>query len=162
MRGKILDYTIQTGSGVISADDGQRYDFLASEWKAQSVHPAKNVVVDFTVEEGNAVDIYVLEQQQSKYDNTAVQTQETSVAAIISMIFGIGGLFFDWWFFAIPSIIAIITGHVARSNIKKSQGRLGGDGFAVAGLVLGYIVVLLYLLIALFFFGVLASMSQMK
>ncbi|WP_345980261.1 DUF4190 domain-containing protein [Sulfurimonas sp. HSL3-2] len=162
MRGKILDYTIQTGSGVISADDGQRYNFQASQWKTQNVHPAKNVVVDFTVEEGNAVEIYVIEQQQSKYDNTSVQTQETSVAAIISMIFGIGGLFFDWWFFAIPSVIAIITGHVARSNIKNSHGRLGGDGFAVAGLVLGYIVILLYLLIALFFVGVLASMSQMQ
>ncbi|MBU0631990.1 DUF4190 domain-containing protein [bacterium] len=77
------------------------------------------------------------------------------------MIFGIGGLFFDWWFFAIPSIIAIITGHMARSNIKNSNGRLSGDGFAVTGLVLGYIVILLYLVVVLFFVGLL-GMATMK
>lgn len=161
MRGKVLDYSIQTAEGVISGDNGERYSFSASEWKTQNTHPAKNIQVDFAVEDNNATGIYVVEQVQTKYDNHAVQTQATSVAAVVSMIFGIGGLFFDWWFFAIPSIIAIITGHIARSNIKNSQGRLSGDGFAVTGLVLGYIVILLYLVVVLFFVGLL-GMASMK
>ncbi len=159
MRGKVLDYSIQTGAGVISADDGQRYSFLASEWKTQATHPAKNIEVDFAIQENSATGIYVVEQVQTKYDNHAMQTQSTSVAAVVSLVFGIGGLFFDWWFFALPSIIAIISGHIARSNIKNSHGRLGGDGLAVTGLVLGYIVILLYLVVVLFFVGLLGMAS---
>jgi type IV pilus assembly protein PilA len=57
---------------------------------------------------------------------------ETSGKAIISLICG---LFF---FFFPASIVAIIFGHLSLSEIKKSAGRLGGQGLAVAGLVLGY------------------------
>jgi hypothetical protein len=55
--------------------------------------------------------------------------------AIVSLIFGI----VSW--FALPligSLVAIITGHMARSEIKRTQGRIGGRGFTVAGLILGY------------------------
>jgi type IV pilus assembly protein PilA len=34
--------------------------------------------------------------------------------------------------------VAIILGHLSLSEIKKSGGRLGGRGLAIAGLVLGY------------------------
>lgn len=161
MRGKVLDYSIQTAEGIISGDNGERYSFIASEWKTRNSHPLKGVIVDFATQENSAVEIYVIEQAQNKYDENVIQSQSTSVAAVVSMIFGIGGLFFDWWFFAIPSIIAIITGHMARSNIKNSNGRLSGDGFAVTGLVLGYIVILLYLVVVLFFVGLL-GMATMK
>ncbi len=50
-----------------------------------------------------------------------------------SMITGIFGLIF---FF--PSIAAIILGHISRSEIRRSGGRLKGDGMAIAGLVMGY------------------------
>jgi hypothetical protein len=41
--------------------------------------------------------------------------------------------------FLIPSAIAaIILGRVSRSEIRKSQGRLQGDGIALAGLIMGY------------------------
>jgi type IV pilus assembly protein PilA len=36
------------------------------------------------------------------------------------------------------AIAAIVLGHVALSQIKKSAGRLTGRGMAIAGLVLGY------------------------
>jgi hypothetical protein len=35
-------------------------------------------------------------------------------------------------------IVAIILGHISRSEIRKSAGRLKGDGIALAGLILGY------------------------
>ena len=47
-----------------------------------------------------------------------------------------GILFFFWPFTAIA---AIILGHIALSEIKKSAGRLAGHGMAMAGLILGYI-----------------------
>ena len=37
------------------------------------------------------------------------------------------------------SIAAIITGHMAKSEIKKSAGMVTGNGMATAGLILGYI-----------------------
>ena len=41
------------------------------------------------------------------------------------------------WLFWLGSLLAVIFGHIALSQIKKS-GELG-YGFAIAGLVLGYI-----------------------
>jgi type II secretory pathway pseudopilin PulG len=39
----------------------------------------------------------------------------------------------------ITGIPAIILGHISLSKIKKSMGRLKGEGMALAGLILGYI-----------------------
>lgn len=60
-------------------------------------------------------------------------TAETSVKAVLSLICGL--LFFIPFLF----IAAIVFGHLALSEIRKSAGRLKGEGIAIAGLVLGYI-----------------------
>lgn len=58
--------------------------------------------------------------------------QETSGKAIASFICGL-------FFFLLPvTIVAIILGHLSLSDIKKSAGRLKGQGLAIVGLVLGY------------------------
>jgi type IV pilus assembly protein PilA len=58
---------------------------------------------------------------------------QTSGKAIGSLVCGI-------FFFFLPSAIAaVILGHVSLSEIRRSGGRLVGDGMAIAGLVLGYI-----------------------
>ncbi|MGH9547290.1 MAG: DUF4190 domain-containing protein [Terriglobales bacterium] len=62
-----------------------------------------------------------------------VAVEQTSGLAIVSLIFGLLFLFFP-----LP-ILAIVFGHVSLSQIKKSAGRLGGKGLAIAGLVLGYL-----------------------
>jgi hypothetical protein len=43
------------------------------------------------------------------------------------------------WFFWIGSVAAVVFGHVALNQIKANEGREGGKGMAIAGLVLGYI-----------------------
>jgi type IV pilus assembly protein PilA len=58
--------------------------------------------------------------------------QENSGKAIASLICGL--LFFVPFAF----VAAVILGHLAYSEIKKSAGRLKGQGLAIAGLVLGY------------------------
>ena len=60
----------------------------------------------------------------------------TSTMAIISLIAGILGLV--QILPGIGPIAAIITGHMAQSEIKKSGGMVGGKGLATTGLVLGY------------------------
>jgi len=58
-----------------------------------------------------------------------------STLAVTSLISGIVG----WTFVPIlGSIVAVITGHMAKNEIRKSNGELAGDGMATAGLVLGY------------------------
>ena len=55
--------------------------------------------------------------------------------AIASLVLGILG----WTILpGLASIAAVITGHMAKNEIKSSMNQLGGDGMATAGLVLGY------------------------
>ena len=68
--------------------------------------------------------------------------QETSGKAVASLILGIINVF--------PlCIVAIVLGHISLSEIRKSAGRLKGEGLAIAGLVLGYLglVVIPFILI---------------
>ena len=59
----------------------------------------------------------------------------TSSLSLTSLIMGIVG----WVLLpVVGAIIAVITGHMAKKEIRESQGLLGGDGMATAGLVLGY------------------------
>lgn len=82
--------------------------------------------------------------------------RQTSAMAVVSLIMGILG----WT--ALPfirSVAAIITGHLARAEIRRRPLELEGDGMALAGLILGWIIVigsLLALVVILLFFGGLA------
>jgi hypothetical protein len=59
-----------------------------------------------------------------------------STMAIISLIGGIAG----WTVLPfLGAIVGIITGHMAKSEIKKSGGMVTGNGMATAGLILGYL-----------------------
>lgn len=61
---------------------------------------------------------------------------KSSTLAVISLIMGI----LAWIFLpVIGSITAVITGHLAKKEIRASGWALTGDGLATAGLVLGYI-----------------------
>jgi len=46
MKGKILDYSIQTNTGVISGEDNKRYIFTLSEWRGTGI-PNRGMTVDF-------------------------------------------------------------------------------------------------------------------
>ena len=77
------------------------------------------------------------------------QPVSTSGMAVASLVLGIISITL---FPILPSVLAVIFGHAARSSIRQSQGRLVGDGLAVAGLVLGYLGV--GILVAMFVMGV--------
>ena len=64
---------------------------------------------------------------------------ETSTKAIFSLICGV-------LFIIVPfSIVAIILGYIALSEIRRSPGRLKGRGLAIAGIALGFVGVVLIL-----------------
>lgn len=60
----------------------------------------------------------------------------TSGLATASLIFGILGLTL---LPTLGSIVAVILGYMAKSEIESSAGQLEGSSLATAGLVLGYI-----------------------
>ena len=57
----------------------------------------------------------------------------TSGKAIASLVCGL------LFFVPMAFIAAIVFGHLALSEIRKSAGRLKGEGMALAGLILGYV-----------------------
>lgn len=82
--------------------------------------------------------------------------RQTSALAITSLVTGVLG----WTVLPLlGSLVAIITGHLARAEIRRAAGQMDGDGFAIAGLALGWatvVVTVLTILAVVFFFGGLA------
>lgn len=75
-------------------------------------------------------------------------TTPNSTAAVVSLVFGLLA-----WFglLGLGAIVAVIAGHIARSEIRRSNGQLSGNGMATAGLILGYAQIILGLLACGFF-----------
>ena len=71
-----------------------------------------------------------------EYQQNPYQPQPTSGAATASLILGICGLVVCP---LVCSVLAIVYGKRARSEIAASNGRLGGDSYATAGIVTGWI-----------------------
>ena len=70
--------------------------------------------------------------------------------AIASLVCGILG-----FMLCIPSIGAVVCGHLARAQIRKDLTQ-GGEGLALAGLITGYIVLagaLIYILVVVVVMG---------
>jgi hypothetical protein len=73
---------------------------------------------------------------------TRIRSRETvptkrSGFAVASLITGIVFLY------GLASILALVLGYRARREIEAANGRLVGDGMATAGIVLGYIGIVL-------------------
>ena len=83
----------------------------------------------------------------------APPAKPNSTMALASLILGILG-----WTIApgLASIAAIITGHMAKNEIKASMDQLGGDGMATAGLIMGYASVAIVLCVCLAMAGMMA------
>ncbi|XID74643.1 DUF805 domain-containing protein [Alkanindiges sp. WGS2144] len=81
MKGTILDFSIQTNTGIISGEDGKRYQFTGSEWKEQQT-PQRGIQVDFdSNEQGQAYGIYSAlssssSHSASTFHNQSVKTEE--------------------------------------------------------------------------------------
>jgi hypothetical protein len=54
------------------------------------------------------------------------------------------------------SILAIVFGHVALSQIRQAKGRLGGKGMSLAGLILGYLVIIPAIIVGIVYVAILA------
>jgi len=69
----------------------------------------------------------------------------TSGLAIASMVCGIISLPLCW-IWAVAGIPAVICGHMALKTIKNSETPVEGRGMAIAGLVTGYLAILIQII----------------
>ncbi len=91
-----------------------------------------------------------------------IAVRQTNTLAIVSLVSGLLG-----WSFVpiIGSLVAIVTGHLARSEIRRQPDRYEGDGLALVGLVTGYLAIGLGVLAGLaflLFFGGMAWIAAMS
>ena len=93
MKGRLLDYAIQTNSGIISGDDGNRYTFTGDAWKESSL-PQRGMYLDFETSETNAIDIYRAAGLSGSTGSVLLGTTERRKERIVAGILGIllGGL----------------------------------------------------------------------
>lgn len=88
--------------------------------------------------------------------------RQTNVLAIISLIAGILG----WTLLPlVGSLGAIITGHMARGQIRREPDRYDGNGLAIGGLILGWgsvIIAILSIIVIVLFFGGLATIVALS
>ena len=72
----------------------------------------------------------------------------TNVLAIVSLVTSLIGI----------GIVGIITGHIARRQIRRTGE--SGDGIALAGLIIGYVVTVIEALAIIAFIGLFAVASS--
>ncbi len=142
MKGIVLNFNSQDNLGVIRCNFDNRYEFTLAQWKSSSI-PSAGDSVDFIEVERKATEIYKVEDSSQGVPKPISFETKTSTLSIISLIAGILGIFL------IGSMIAIICGHIAHSEIKNSHGKLSGNGLATSGLILGYLGVAFWVIWAL-------------
>ncbi len=81
----------------------------------------------------------------------------TSGFAIASLICSIVS-----WFLVpfIGGVLAVIFGHIARQEIRRSQGWKRGNGLALAGLVIGYIHIAVALVVGIVFLWLVLALAS--
>jgi hypothetical protein len=97
---------------------------------------------------------YQANQMPNQYQTQAPAAQwapapPTSGKAIASLILSLFGV----------SLFAVIFGHIARSEIRNSGGRIAGDGLALAGLIIGWIGLAVTVIVIFWIFALAAAFA---
>lgn len=78
MKGQVLDFSIQSNSGIILGEDHTRYNFSGSEWRDAKA-PVRGDHVDFVSDgAGNAVQVYRALQQSNPISSLTDQLDKIS------------------------------------------------------------------------------------
>ena len=128
MEGRILDYSIQTNSGVITGDDGNRYTFAGADWN-ESASPTRGMRVDFQTEGDNAVSIY-------RALGASGSGEGTDIANILGgeknkLVAGLLGIFLGW--------VGVHKFYLGFQKPARIQAIIGGGSFGLA-IVIGIIL----------------------
>ncbi len=136
MKGRILDYSVQTNSGIISGDDGRRYTFVGPEWKEQSA-PTRGMYVDFeAIEGGSEAHSIYRAIGTSGFSGVSADSKSKVVARLLAILLGWLGIHKFYLGYTNQGIILIVVSIVGAL--------LGGIGIIV-GIVIGLVEGIIYL-----------------
>ena len=101
MKGKILDFKVDAGAGVMRGEDGQRYSFDAAQWQAEG-NIQVGAAVDFVAAGSRAEAIYI--------DKTLPTGSSKKVAAaLFAFFFGVFGVHKFYLGYTKQGVIMLLT-----------------------------------------------------
>lgn len=83
---------------------------------------------------------------------------ETDIKAVLSLFLGILSFVLS----VFTGIPAVILGHISRASIRKSAGRLKGEGMALGGLIMGYVSLFLVPVLLVIFYVAVPNMFRAR
>jgi uncharacterized RDD family membrane protein YckC len=127
MTGQILDYSIQTNSGAISGDDGNRYSFTGADWQEAGA-PQPGTRVDFEANGNVAAGIY--SEARVAGATLAVATPAAgAVAASIDMGMEVANPWLRVLAYLLEALLAVLTlgiGYLIWLVIVMARGQTPG------------------------------------
>jgi hypothetical protein len=84
---------------------------------------------------------------QSYQGAPAVAARSTNGMAVASLVCACAGII--PFLFGIPAILGVIFGFVARGQIKNSNNTQGGRGLALAGIIVGFSLIGIFILVVI-------------
>jgi hypothetical protein len=79
---------------------------------------------------------------------TPHQTNGLAIASLVCSCLGIIP-----FLLGVPCILGVIFGFVSRSQIRRSQGTQGGGGLALAGIIVGFSLIGIFILFVVLVFA---------
>ena len=89
VKGRVLDYDWKTNTGMISGEDGFRYQFGSSDWNSEQT-PRVGATVDFVANDDKAVEVYLVTTRTvSAIGGT---DSKRLIAGILGILIGVWGI----------------------------------------------------------------------
>jgi TM2 domain-containing membrane protein YozV len=102
MKGHILDFSVQSGTGAISGSDGGRYTFDGADWKGTGV-PARGMAVDFEPNGSIAKSVYVA------IGSSAPGSKNRVTAGVLALLVGGLGIHKFYLGFTGPGLLYLLV-----------------------------------------------------
>jgi hypothetical protein len=142
MKGKVLGFDAASGTGAISGENGQRYNFTAAEFKSPT--PAKpNDNVDFEVDGSNAKNIYVTAGAMPNVDLGAL-TSNATVANIMAKPYVIWA--------AVIILGSLVAGYFGTLEALSNMSGPFGSGLGISAIFIALLFAIPVIAAVLIFF----------
>ena len=122
MQGTVIGFDPASGRGAIAGHDGNRYEFVRNEWRANTA-PVAGMAVDFSTSGAQATGVFAVsaQQQQGAFDwRNFLLSWEGRITR------------FDYWvrftvpYVVISTILSFVDGFTGNLNLDTGMGLLSG------------------------------------
>ena len=122
MKGHVVDFTVQTNSGIIAGADYQRYTFSGADWM-ESAPPRWGMEVEFTIIGDTAVQIHAGAAAMLPHNRSGVRepyhgsgaggyTKSKVAAGLFAIFLGLLGIHKFYLGYPVPGIILLLCGTI--------------------------------------------------